>query len=398
MERIIGTAIGVRQYRWQVVTRDRTSVPLTACPAGELGQEDANRFEDVHLQNLIDKGYTDHGALKDATRDGLQSPPPLLPALVDKLLKCFKPAGLQDSGPLGMEEIQMLAAFAKDHMKKSHSVRLSDLDASQWGHIRNNAGLLLKPYLEEVRGLELQSAIPFQWSEAPELSQASQYLHHIGSHIHNALSDQKYCMYDAQRYRTLLTVTGMQAELGFAIRGTTDAALVLQQSISVGAAANGIRWLWELKRQLPAQTGSDSAKTASTLPSPGSPGSSSDKAEETDAVGTQSKAACQAMAALLLANIHAPDFRPAITLTDLQDSHSIFWLDGFSIMYYAAPDAATAWALTNALLARDSEGHSSNPSVGQLPHSLLPFAKRQKLDVHGMRSSGAVESSPKQSC
>ncbi len=59
----------------------------------ELGQKDAIRFSDVHIQNLIDKGYTDHGALKDATRDGLQSPPPLLPALVDKLLKCFKPAG-----------------------------------------------------------------------------------------------------------------------------------------------------------------------------------------------------------------------------------------------------------------------------------------------------------------
>ena len=41
---------------------------------------------------------------------------------------------------LGMEEIQMLAAFAKQHMKKSHSVRLSDLDPSQWGCIRKNAG------------------------------------------------------------------------------------------------------------------------------------------------------------------------------------------------------------------------------------------------------------------
>ena len=59
----------------------------------EGAQEDATRFSDVHLQNLIDKGYTDHGALKDATLDGLRSPPPLLPALVDKLLKCFKPAG-----------------------------------------------------------------------------------------------------------------------------------------------------------------------------------------------------------------------------------------------------------------------------------------------------------------
>lgn len=53
-------------------------------------------------------------------------------------------------------------------------------------------------------------------------------------------------------------------------------------------------------------------------------------------VSFQSKAACQAMAALWLANIHAPDLKPAVTLTDLKDSHSIFWLDGLSIMYYAA--------------------------------------------------------------
>ena len=30
----------------------------------ELGQEDATRFSDVHLQNLIDKGYTDHEGSK----------------------------------------------------------------------------------------------------------------------------------------------------------------------------------------------------------------------------------------------------------------------------------------------------------------------------------------------
>jgi len=45
-----------------------------------------------------------------------------------------------EAGTLGMEEIQMLAAFAKDHMNKSHSVRLSDLESSQWGQIRKNAG------------------------------------------------------------------------------------------------------------------------------------------------------------------------------------------------------------------------------------------------------------------
>ena len=81
----------------------------------KMGQEDATRFSDVHLQNLIDKGYTDHGALKDATRDGLQSPPPLLPALVDKLLKCFKPAGIRSYWvlsfswvPCGFEGLQSM--------------------------------------------------------------------------------------------------------------------------------------------------------------------------------------------------------------------------------------------------------------------------------------------------
>ncbi len=34
---------------------------------GEMGQADANRVSDLHLQGLINKGYTDHGTLKDAT-------------------------------------------------------------------------------------------------------------------------------------------------------------------------------------------------------------------------------------------------------------------------------------------------------------------------------------------
>ncbi len=62
----------------------------------------------------------------------------------------------------------------------------------------------------------------------------------------------------------------MQAELGFTVRGTTDAALVLQQSIAVGAAANGLRWLWELKRQLHASTEEMPARTPSDSPSPSS--------------------------------------------------------------------------------------------------------------------------------
>ena len=70
-------------------------------------------------------------------------------------------------------------------------------------------GLRLKPYTGEISGLELQPVTPFPWSEAPEGSQASHYLPHIGSHIQQILHDKKYCMYDARRYKTLLTVSGM---------------------------------------------------------------------------------------------------------------------------------------------------------------------------------------------
>ena len=83
----------------------------------------------------------------------------------------------------------------------------------------------------------------------------------------------------------------------------------------------------------------------------------------------RSDAVYQAMVALLLAHIHAPDMKPAVTLTDLGEKHTIFWLDGLTIMYYAAPDAATAWALTKALLVRDADGHSTNPAIGSVPES-----------------------------
>lgn len=46
----------------------------------------------------------------------------------------------------------------------------------------------------------------------------------------------------------------------------------------------------------------------------------------------------------MLSNIHAPDFKPATTLTDLRHKHAVLWLDRFSIVYYHAPDAAAACA------------------------------------------------------
>lgn len=59
----------------------------------KLGERDANRFSDVHLQNLLDKDFNDEGALQDATREQLQAPPELPAALIDKLMKVFGQPG-----------------------------------------------------------------------------------------------------------------------------------------------------------------------------------------------------------------------------------------------------------------------------------------------------------------
>ena len=57
-------------------------------------------------------------------------------------------------------------------------------------------------------------------------------------------------------------------------------------------------------------------------------------------------------------------------------------------MYYAAPDASAAWALTKALLASDLEDHGTALWKSHLPQSIEPLAKRQKMDVQKTRSSG----------
>lgn len=94
----------------------------------------------------------------------------------------------------------------------------------------------------------------------------------------------------------------------------------------------------------------------------------------------QTAYAFQAMACLLLANIHAPNARPGITLTNLNDQNILYWLDGNTIMYYSAPDAATAWAMTNAFI-QGEPSSGSEEGEHQFPAGLASVAKRQKLDL-----------------
>ncbi len=103
--------------------------------------------------------------------------------------------------------------------------------------------------------------------------------------------------------------------------------------------------------------------------------------------------ALQAMTRLLLANIHAPEQRPIVTLIDSQGTHIFFWLDGRTIKYCDAPDAATAWALTRAVLeaqekgARFGDGSNGPAAATKCPQCIQQIVQRQKLQVR----NGSVE-------
>ena len=101
-------------------------------------------------------------------------------------------------------------------------------------------------------------------------------------------------------------------------------------------------------------------------------------AQDPNLLAWYTKYAPQAKACLLLANIHAPYDRPIVTLTDLQDHHIMYWLDGRTLLYYIAPDAARAWALTRALL----KAYDTFPEDECESSMLQQFVNRKQWKCH----------------
>lgn len=60
-------------------------------------------------------------------------------------------------------------------------------------------------------------------------------------------------------------------------------------------------------------------------------------------------------------------------------------------MYYSAPDAATAWAMTNAFIqGKPSSGSEQGQYRYRLPVGLASVARRQKLDLGKAAEGGAA--------
>ena len=80
---------------------------------------------------------------------------------------------------------------------------------SGWFHAFS-AGLLLKPYHRNLRDLHLLSSNAFPWGKHDKSAQVSQYLAHIRHHTQGAYDEREFSVFNAQSYRDLLTVTGVQ--------------------------------------------------------------------------------------------------------------------------------------------------------------------------------------------
>lgn len=92
------------------------------------------------------------------------------------------------------------------------------------------------------------------------------------------------------------------------------------------------------------------------------------------------KASIQAMVSLLLANLHSPELRPGVTLTDLRGSHCLMWLDGSTLYYHIAADGATAWAMTESFL-RPPQADVSSAQRSQLPALQQHILSRRPFEL-----------------
>jgi hypothetical protein len=99
------------------------------------------------------------------------------------------------------------------------------------------------------------------------------------------------------------------------VSGNVDAATVTRASVEVQLPKTGLCILFELK-----------------------------KAVEPNSM-------FQAMAQLLLANVHSPDWRPAVIVTDLREYWSLLWMDGAEIKVGKFDTSGAAWVVVSALIA-----------------------------------------------
>ena len=134
-------------------------------------------------------------------------------------------------------------------MLERRSVDMSDGNSTKWEQIRSASKLSVGTWVEKIKPMrklkpEAQFA-RFGWGEALETSQAAYY----GPHIQHLISAPREIQWiDAANKYPQLLGTAKSSSLPFTLKGTTDYAAVLRQTVRSGLPVTGLKVLFELKK------------------------------------------------------------------------------------------------------------------------------------------------------
>lgn len=252
--------------------------------------------------------------------------------------------------PLGAGLTETMAAqLAEIHadLHNRRSVALSGVNLTKWEQIREHSRLEVEVWEEPMqpcRKLKSADKVPlFGWTDALEKTQAERY----GPHIQQCISTPGDVQWiDAANRYPLLLETAKGRVLPFTLRGTTDYAAVTRAANLAAMPLLGLRVLFELKKVI-------------------EPGT-----------------VYQAMAQLLVANMHAPTKKPVVVLTDLRDDWHIYWMDGNKLYTYTPESRFVAVAAIEDILSTQvpSElGISSFASTSDETKGTSRLLKRRKF-------------------
>ncbi|KAG0563061.1 hypothetical protein KC19_8G001900 [Ceratodon purpureus] len=244
-----------------------------------------------------------------------------------------------------LQDLTEYLAEQKAKQKSKKSVCLSSVSQSIWDTLQRQEGLKMtfKAIGSEPKCL---SDLPaFGWDDRLEKSQADRYI----VHLNQIKRGREWKLIDAaNKHPTLLSGSFG----GWNFKGTTDVAFVHRTASRI-MERSGLKCIFELKKELRG--------------------------------GGHQKACIQTVICLVMANLFAPQFKPCAVLTDLDDTWSLFWMDGSTIFWFTFESRASAVGYIEELL-QDSDGNEMGTSEALAsyahPHGEnedLQFIKKRRM-------------------
>ncbi|CAL5227940.1 g10987 [Coccomyxa viridis] len=232
---------------------------------------------------------------------------------------------------------QFIRLLQKEAQRKAAPVSMGRLDTRQWLEMQRAAPLRIA--VAEALPVTAAPAVPdyvwvdsdYVWVDSDERDPYERHIEHLRKVIRLSSGETKW-VNAGKDYPGLLSCH----TLGYNISATTDVLALDISAIRAGLPQTGIRLLMDIRQAI---------------------------------------AACdvnRAQARLLLGNLHSPESRPALVLTDLINEWHAMWLDGSTIYQHTFTSQNRAVGFIDDLLAGRFE---TCRDISQ-----TSFAKRRQMD------------------